>query len=175
MFHDAHDDGEPSPVQHSDDLSPVASIEPGASADAAGSPGKRDRSPAIAAAALRRSPRQKAAPTPTPTPPAEAAAVDIRMAEPAEAAGSPNERDRDTRSPAPPRRSPRGAAKWTEQDLAAVEAANAGRGFMIRCRATGQPWTQAQIDEARRELLPAQHEQNVDWPALGVARREPER
>ena len=47
---------------------------------------------------------------------------------------------------------------------------------MILCgRATGQPWTQAQIDEARRELLAAQHEQNVDWPALGVARREPER
>ena len=67
-FHDARDDGEPSPVRPaaataatSDDPSQASFIEPGApAADTAGSPGKRDRSPAIAAAALRRSPRQKA-------------------------------------------------------------------------------------------------------------------
>ena len=69
-FHDARDDGEPSPVRPaaataatSDDpsLEKASFIEPGApAADTAGSPGKRDRSPAIAAAALRRSPRQKA-------------------------------------------------------------------------------------------------------------------
>ena len=67
-FHDARDDGEPSPVRPaaataatSDDPSKASFIEPGApAADTAGSPGKRDRSPAIAAAALRRSPRQKA-------------------------------------------------------------------------------------------------------------------